>query len=58
MLVTMPTVTTSDIVLRQACNFLLLPVAHQLNFVLIVSLGWAAYLSWAGGQTGKKERDT
>eukprot|EP01137_Pigoraptor_chileana_P030047 Opistho-2@16118 len=26
-------------------NFRFVPVAHQLNFVLIVSLGWAAYLS-------------
>ncbi len=35
-------------------NFKLIPVAHQLNFVLVVSLGWASYLSWAGGQMEKK----
>ena len=39
-------------------NFMLIPVAHQLNFVLIVSLGWASYLSWAGGQMEKKLKAT
>lgn len=34
----------------QSINFKFIPVAHQLNFVLIVSLGWASYLSWAGGK--------
>jgi protein Mpv17 len=40
--------------LAQMINFKLIPLAHQLNFVLIVSLGWASYLSWAGGQMAKK----
>ena len=29
----------------QTINFKFIPVAHQLNFVLIVSLGWATFLS-------------
>ncbi len=37
---------------------MLIPIAHQLNFVLIVSLGWASYLSWAGGQLKKKTVET
>ena len=40
----------------QVTNFKLVPVAHQLNVVLIVSLGWASYLSWAGGQKAKKQQ--
>ena len=31
----------------QLINFRLVPVVHQLNFVLVVSLGWATYLSWS-----------
>lgn len=42
--------------IAQIINFKLIPVAHQLNFVLIVSLGWASYLSWAGGQLQKKQK--
>ena len=33
----------------------MIPVQHQLNFVLVVSLGWAAYLSWAGGKMAAKK---
>ncbi|XP_065192889.1 uncharacterized protein LOC135823939 [Sycon ciliatum] len=33
----------------QLLNFKLVPIAHQLNFVLVVSLGWAVYLSSLGG---------
>ena len=37
----------SDLIIYvlQTINFKLVPVAHQLNFVLIVSLGWATFLS-------------
>ena len=34
-------------VLLQIVNFKFVPVVHQLNFVLLVSLGWATYLSWS-----------
>ncbi|XP_003384042.1 PREDICTED: protein SYM1-like [Amphimedon queenslandica] len=40
--------------IAQLINFKLIPVAHQLNFVLIVSLGWASYLSFAGGKMQKE----
>jgi protein Mpv17 len=33
--------------LVQIINFKFVPVVHQLNFVLLVSLGWATYLSWS-----------
>lgn len=36
--------------LAQLINFKLIPLAHQLNFVLLVSLGWASYLSWLGAR--------
>jgi len=39
----------------QIVNFAFIPVPHQLNFVLMVSLLWAAYLSIAGGQSKKTQ---
>jgi len=33
-------------------------VAHQLNFVLVVSLLWATYLSWSSGEAEKKREKT
>eukprot|EP00743_Colponemidia_sp_Colp-15_P008027 GILK01008694.1.p1 GENE.GILK01008694.1~~GILK01008694.1.p1 ORF type:complete len:226 (-),score=12.66 GILK01008694.1:230-907(-) len=35
----------------QLVNFKFVPVPHQLNFVLIVSLGWSCYLSLVAAQT-------
>eukprot|EP00118_Oscarella_pearsei_P008732 m.46517 g.46517 ORF g.46517 m.46517 type:complete len:234 (+) comp33701_c1_seq5:393-1094(+) len=40
----------------QIVNFKLVPLAHQLNFVLIVSLGWAAYLSLLGSKNTEEEK--
>ncbi len=34
----------------QIVNFKVIPVSHQLNFVLAVSLVWASFLSWATGR--------
>jgi len=42
----------------QIINFKFVPVAHQLNFVLVVSLLWATYLSWSSGEAEKKREKT
>ncbi|XP_064404738.1 uncharacterized protein LOC135349981 [Halichondria panicea] len=39
----------------QFVNFRFIPVPHQLNFVLIVSLFWATYLSWFNKQKDKQK---
>jgi protein Mpv17 len=43
----------------QIINFKFVPVAHQLNLILVVSLGWAAFLSQlsSGGQEQDKKSD-
>ncbi|XP_065837418.1 uncharacterized protein [Oscarella lobularis] len=38
----------------QIINFKLVPLAHQLNFVLIVSIGWAVYLSLLGSKKAEE----
>lgn len=43
--------------LLQIINFKFVPLQHQLNFVLVVSLGWAAYLSLSHSGSATAEVD-
>ena len=42
--------------LASTINFRFIPVQHQLNYTLIVSLGWAVYLSQLGAAQKAKEQ--
>ena len=40
----------------QLINFKFVPLAHQLNFVLVVSVLWATFLSWSSGEAEKRKK--
>ena len=40
----------------QLINFKFVPLAHQLNFVLVVSVLWATFLSWSTGEAEKRRK--
>lgn len=41
----------------QMINFRFIPVVHQLNFVLIVSLGWATFLSLFNAKRDSQKKE-
>ena len=40
----------------QLINFKFVPLPHQLNFVLVVSVLWATFLSWSSGEAEKRRQ--
>ena len=46
----------SNIHTPQLVNFKFVPLAHQLNFVLVVSVLWATFLSWSSGEAEKRRK--